>query len=138
MFFGLTIEKLLLILLVVGLLIGPERLPALAAQLAAIAKRLREFGRTAKERVQDEMGDEFSYEDWQKLDPRRYDPRRIIRDALSEPVLTPGGKEAPSDAALQAARRPPRQLDTEAVPDSGAYAPMPPPSSTPSEVRSQE
>ena len=28
------------------------------------------------------MGPEFDEVDWKKLDPRQYDPRRIIREAL--------------------------------------------------------
>jgi sec-independent protein translocase protein TatB len=39
----------------------------------------------AKERVRDEMGVDLDDEEWRRLDPRQYDPRRIIRDALLEP-----------------------------------------------------
>lgn len=104
MLFGLTIEKIILITVIVGLIIGPERLPALATQLATLIRRAKEVGQTAKGRMQEQMGDEFTEVDWQRLDPRLYDPRRIIRDALIEPVMTPGGK-TPSEAALLAARR---------------------------------
>ena len=30
------------------------------------------------------MGPEFDDIDWRKFDPRQYDPRRIVRDALSD------------------------------------------------------
>jgi sec-independent protein translocase protein TatB len=43
---------------------------------------LRGLADSAKERMKEEMGPEFDDVDWQKLDPRQYDPRRIIRDAL--------------------------------------------------------
>ncbi|GAA0492553.1 Sec-independent protein translocase TatB [Microbacterium aurantiacum] len=118
MFFGLTIEKVILIAVVGGLLIGPERLPGLAAQLAALVKRVREFGQSAQGRLKEQMGEEFDEVDWKRLDPRQYDPRRIIRDALIEPVLTPGGK-TPSEAALAAARRP--AAPAAAVSPAGAY-----------------
>ena len=36
----------------------------------------------AKDRMREEMGPEFDEVDWKKLDPRQYDPRRIIREAL--------------------------------------------------------
>ena len=82
MIFGLTIEKLLLIGLVAALILGPERLPKYAESLAGLTKRAREWVTTAKTRVRDEMGEDFDDVDWRTLDPRQYDPRRIIREAL--------------------------------------------------------
>ncbi len=82
MTFGLTIEKLLLILVIAAVLLGPDRLPEVASQLARFTKWLRTFVSGTKERVKEEMGDEFDEVDWSQLDPRRYDPRRIIADAL--------------------------------------------------------
>lgn len=85
--FGLTFEKLLLIGVVAAFLLGPERLPHYAGQLGALVRRLRGFGEGAKDRMREEMGPEFDEVDWKKLDPRQYDPRRIIRDALlDDPV----------------------------------------------------
>ena len=90
MFFGLTIEKLLLIGVIAALLIGPERLPRYAEGLARLTTRVREMLQGARTRVRDEMGSEFDEVDWKKLDPRQYDPRRIIREALLDdaPVAT--------------------------------------------------
>ena len=90
MFFGLTIEKLLLIGVIAAFLIGPERLPRYAEGLAKLATRAREMLQGARTRVRDEMGSEFDDVDWRKLDPRQYDPRRIIREALLDdaPVAT--------------------------------------------------
>jgi len=34
--------------------------------------------------MKDELGEGFEDLDWKKLDPRQYDPRRIIREALLE------------------------------------------------------
>ncbi|WP_100811646.1 twin-arginine translocase TatA/TatE family subunit, partial [Microbacterium sp. BR1] len=103
MFFGLTIEKLLLIGVIAALLVGPERLPRYAEGLAKMLGRLREFLRGAKTRVRDEMGEDFDDVDWRRLDPRQYDPRRIIREALlDEPPLKPvsPGAPRPATAAL--------------------------------------
>ena len=82
MSFGLTFDKLLIILVIAVFLIGPDRLPGYAAQLARLVKTLRGFADGAKDRMRDEMGPEFDEVDWKKLDPRQYDPRRIIREAL--------------------------------------------------------
>ncbi|GGE85218.1 Sec-independent protein translocase TatB [Mycetocola zhadangensis] len=105
MFFGLTFEKLLIIGVIAVFLLGPERLPVYAAQLARLIRSLRDMAQGAKERMRDEMGPEFDEVDWKKLDPRQYDPRRIIREALlddspPEPVIAPPSfdKTARADA----------------------------------------
>ncbi|GAA3594631.1 hypothetical protein GCM10022198_18060 [Klugiella xanthotipulae] len=81
---GLTFEKLLVIGVIAVFLLGPERLPMYTAKLAQLIKSLRDMASGAKERMRDELGPEFDDVDWKKLDPRQYDPRRIIRDALLE------------------------------------------------------
>jgi sec-independent protein translocase protein TatB len=82
--FGLTFPKLALIGIIAVVIIGPERLPQFAARLGSLVKSLRGLTDTARERVREEMGPDFDDIDWKKLDPRQYDPRRIIREALLE------------------------------------------------------
>jgi sec-independent protein translocase protein TatB len=94
--FGLTFDKLLIIALIAVFLIGPDRLPSYAAQLARLAKSLRAMANGAKERMRDEMGPEFDEVDWTKLDPRKYDPRRIIREALQEDDAASAATVAPT------------------------------------------
>ena len=65
-------------------LVGPDRLPGYAAQLARLVRSLRDMANGAKDRMRDELGPDFDEVDWKKLDPRQYDPRRIIREALTE------------------------------------------------------
>jgi sec-independent protein translocase protein TatB len=103
MFFGLTIEKLLLIGLVAGLLIGPERLPRYVESLTKFAKRAREYVSTAKTKMKDEMGSDFDDVDWRTLDPRQYDPRRIIREALLDDAPVPTVRAASAAAAVATA-----------------------------------
>ncbi len=81
---GLTFDKLIIILVIAVFLIGPDRLPSYAAQLARLARSARDFASGAKDRMREEMGPEFDEVDWKQLDPRQYDPRRIIREALLE------------------------------------------------------
>jgi len=102
MFFGLDWEKFLLILVVAALLVGPERLPRYAEALARLTMRVREWLQGAKTRVQEEMGEEFDDVEWRKLDPRQYDPRRIIRDALLEDAPVPTVKAVSAGAAIAA------------------------------------
>ncbi|CAN5422984.1 hypothetical protein BH10ACT7_BH10ACT7_18540 [soil metagenome] len=87
--FGLTFEKLLIIGIIAVFVLGPERLPYYASQLARLVKSLRNMANGAKDRMREEMGPDFDEIDWKKLDPRQYDPRRIIRDALTEDDLPP-------------------------------------------------
>ena len=82
MSFGLTFEKLFVIGLIAVILLGPERLPYYASQLARLVRSLRDLANGAKDRMREEMGPDFDELDWKKLDPRQYDPRRIIREAL--------------------------------------------------------
>ncbi|CAB4533804.1 unannotated protein [freshwater metagenome] len=102
MSFGLTIEKLFLIGLVALLVVGPDRLPGFAAQLARLVTRLRDMARGAESRFKDEFGDDVDLAELKKLDPRQYDPRRIIRDALKEepvrvrPPRTPKAQTEPA------------------------------------------
>lgn len=99
MTFGLTFEKLLLIGLIAVLIIGPDRLPQAAETFARTVRKVGEYMRDAKTRVRDEMGPELDDVDWRKLDPRQYDPRRIIRDALLEEP-TPAPSPAQASAAI--------------------------------------
>jgi sec-independent protein translocase protein TatB len=80
--FGITIEKLIVIAVLAAIIIGPAKLPKYAAQLARLVRGLRSFADSAKDRIRDEMGPDFDDVDWRKMDPRQYDPRRIIREAL--------------------------------------------------------
>ena len=103
MFFGYDMEKFLLLLLVAALLLGPERLPRYAEGLARLTKRTREWLSGARTRVKEEMGEDFDDVQWSKLDPRQYDPRRIIRDALLDdaPVPTVKAPASPSVAPIR-------------------------------------
>jgi sec-independent protein translocase protein TatB len=100
---GLTFDKLLLIGLVAVIIIGPERLPKAAESFAKFVRRAGEYLRDTKSRKRDELGPEIDEVDWRKLDPRQYDPRRIIRDALFE---EPGFDAAPAAAATAVATDP--------------------------------
>ncbi|HYP73228.1 MAG TPA: Sec-independent protein translocase TatB [Microbacterium sp.] len=103
MFFGYDMEKFLLLLVVAALLIGPERLPGYAESLAKFTKRAREWLAGARTRVKEEMGDDFDDVEWRKLDPRQYDPRRIIRDALLDDAPVAAVQAASVGAAVAAA-----------------------------------
>lgn len=74
-------ELLVLAILAVAVL-GPERLPEYASQLARLVREVRRMATGAREQLREEVGPEIDEVDWRKLDPRQYDPRRIIKEAL--------------------------------------------------------
>lgn len=99
--FGVNGAELIVILVVAVLVIGPERLPRYAEQLGAFVRKGRSLLQDAKSRVDTELGDEFRDVDWSKLDPRQYDPRRIVREALLDdaPPAAAGARAATATAA---------------------------------------
>jgi sec-independent protein translocase protein TatB len=82
--FGINPSEFIVLLVVAAVVLGPERLPEYAQQLARLVRELRRMAQGASKQVRNEMGPEFDDIDWAKLDPRQYDPRRIVREALSD------------------------------------------------------
>lgn len=87
--FGINGGEFLVLLLLAVVLVGPERMPRYAADLGRWVRRARGYLTAARDRVTEETG-----VDWEELDPRRYDPRRIVRDALAEEPTPPKPKSA--------------------------------------------
>lgn len=81
---GLSFNKILIILVIAVIILGPSRLPVYAQKLGEFVRLAKQYANGAKDRLREEMGPEFDEVDWKQLDPRQYDPRRIIRDALVE------------------------------------------------------
>ncbi|GAA4372015.1 sec-independent translocase [Paeniglutamicibacter cryotolerans] len=80
--FGINGGELVVLVVLAVLVLGPEKLPEYAQQLARLVKELRRMATGAKEQLREEIGDEIVDMDWKKLDPRQYDPRKIIKEAL--------------------------------------------------------
>lgn len=97
--------ELIVLFVVAVIVIGPTRLPGYAEQLGRWIRQLRVFLRDAKKRVDEELGDDTDL-DWAALDPRKYDPRRIVREALldDEPVVAAPGYRAPRHPSPRPAR----------------------------------
>jgi sec-independent protein translocase protein TatB len=82
--FGINPSEFIVLLAVAAVVLGPERLPQYAQQLARLVRELRRMAQGASAQVREELGPEFDDIDWRKLDPRQYDPRRIVREALQD------------------------------------------------------
>lgn len=83
--FGLTLEKLFLVALIAGVVLGPARLPDYARHLARSVRSLRQFVDTTRAAAEQDLGMPLRRSEWESVNLRQYDPRRIVRDALKEP-----------------------------------------------------
>jgi sec-independent protein translocase protein TatB len=102
---GINGLELVVLAIIAVVVLGPERLPEYAAQLARLVKGLRRMATGAREQLREEVGPELDEVDWRKLDPRQYDPRRIIKEALLddiEDVFKPVSDGAPKAVAAAA------------------------------------
>ncbi len=77
--FDINGSEFLVIAVIAVILVGPERLPEYVRGLRSLVKRARGAVRDGQTALRSEFGDEV---DWERLDPRQYDPRKIVRDAL--------------------------------------------------------
>lgn len=86
------------------LVIGPKRLPEYTQKFRNFVREARRMASGARETIKEESGVDLDSIDWQKLDPRQYDPRRIIREALlDDDDVKPISANAPvAAAALEA------------------------------------
>lgn len=96
--FGLTFEKLVVVGLFAAVILGPQRLPVVVAYFAGLVGGVRRTMDAARVRAAAELGVPSDAASWRALDPRQYDPRRIIAEALATPVAT-------ADPAATATRR---------------------------------
>jgi sec-independent protein translocase protein TatB len=93
--FDINGGEFLVILLVAVIVVGPTRLPHYAEQLGRMTRQARRYLTEARERVGEALGEDAKDIDWEALDPRRYDPRRIVRDALMDTATgSPAGPAA--------------------------------------------
>lgn len=84
-------SEIIILLVLVAIIVGPQRLPQYAEQLARLVRTLRDMARGATQSIKEELGPEAADLDFTKLDPRQYDPRRIVRDALMDDLSPNGG-----------------------------------------------
>ncbi len=79
-------DELIVVLVIAMVVIGPQRMPEYAAKLARGIRQLRLMADGARAQLKEQMGPEFEDVNWRQYDPRQYDPRKIVRDALREPL----------------------------------------------------
>jgi len=98
--FGINGPEFFLLLIIGILVIGPKRLPEYTQKLANLVKEVRRMASGAREQIKEEVGIDIDDVDWKKYDPRQYDPRRIIKEALLDDDSKPVSAGAPAVAAV--------------------------------------
>ncbi|WP_446664720.1 preprotein translocase subunit TatA [Flexivirga sp. B27] len=96
--FGISGWEFLILIGLAAALIGPDRLPEYVGKLRGYIRQARDMAEGAKSQLKDQMGPEFEDINWRAYDPRQYDPRKIVRDALLDPEPTDDDSDT-SDAA---------------------------------------
>ena len=81
---GFSSSEFVVFLLVAVVVIGPQRLPEYTRKLTQMVRQLRVFLESTKTQIAEEVGPELADLNLSDLDPRNYDPRKIVRDALGE------------------------------------------------------
>ncbi|AJT41554.1 twin-arginine translocase TatA/TatE family subunit [Psychromicrobium lacuslunae] len=121
--FNINGYEFLILGIIAVLVIGPKRLPEYAQKFRNFVKEARRMASGARDQLKEESGVDLSTIDWQKLDPRQYDPRRIIREALldDEPKQISAG--GPEEVAMAAPAPPATPLREPVRLSSGQKAP---------------
>ncbi|WP_420110712.1 twin-arginine translocase TatA/TatE family subunit [Pseudactinotalea sp.] len=117
----MNFEEILIIIGIALVVIGPQRLPEYAEQLAKLVKNVRKMATGATDTIREELGDEIADLDLSKFDPRQYDPRRIVREALLDDII-PATKPARKTGTATAAKKPAARKPT---PKPAARKPKP-------------
>lgn len=121
--FGISGAEAIVLIVVALLVIGPERLPEYAQKLKDLVKSVRRYASGAKDDLRETLGPEVTDVDWRKLDPRQYDPRTIVRDALAEVDQEDAAerrrRQREEREAAREARKAEREAERENAPAAG-------------------
>jgi len=77
--FGIGFEKLFVLALLGAFLVGPDRLPKVAADLARFIQKMRALGQQAASELKDQLGPEFA-----NLNAEDLNPKQFIKNNLDE------------------------------------------------------
>jgi len=106
--FGIGFPELLVIAFVAVLVFGPDKLPDLARQAAALIRRGRSIANSVRDELRAELGPEYA-----DLELTDLDPRRIVARQVREAMLEADAAEAATGTLppLKAGELPPYDSD---------------------------
>jgi sec-independent protein translocase protein TatB len=107
--FHVGFGEVMVIAVIALFVVGPERLPKLAADAGRMLRQFRSMARNATSSVRDELGPEFADVKFEDLNPRTF-VRRHLLDDLDDLDDQPAGLP-PTSPALLTGERPPYDAD---------------------------
>lgn len=110
--FGVGLTELAVIAFVAVLVFGPDKLPELARQAGALARKARALATSARDELRNELGPEYADLELTDLDPRTI-VRRHVAEAMADEPTTDGGRRSARTEPLGLGQRPP--FDAEAT-----------------------
>ncbi|WP_134764559.1 sec-independent translocase [Nocardioides sp. 1609] len=96
--FGVGLPELTVLALVAVFVFGPDKLPELARQAGALARKVRTLANSARDDLRNELGPEYA-----DLELRDLDPRAIVRKHIIE-AMEDAGDEAAQPRSKRSAR----------------------------------
>ena len=117
---GINGNEFIVLAILAAVLLGPEKLPDYARKLATLIRDLRRLASGAQEQLREELGEDFADMDLKKFDPRQYDPRRIISEALRDQLEEPPAQGFPDSARS----RGPETRNSSSPPEPSGPAPF--------------
>ena len=87
MFFDLSPLKLLVLGVIALVVLGPERLPTIAAQAGRMLRELRRMAEGARSELQDSLGPEFSQFDIADLNPKHFVRKHLMEEFTGDGYL---------------------------------------------------
>jgi sec-independent protein translocase protein TatB len=85
--FDLNFTKLLVLGVIALVVFGPERLPAIAAQVGRAVRELHRLADGAKAELQENLGPELSQFDLADLNPRHFVRKHLVDELTGDGVL---------------------------------------------------
>ena len=82
--FGISGSEIVVILIVVAIVVGPSRIPQVTQTVARWVRTLRLKLTKLRSSLDAEYGEELKELDFRRLDPRQYDPRHLVREAVRQ------------------------------------------------------
>lgn len=109
--FGIGLPELIVILVVAIFVFGPDRLPEFSRQAGRFVRQVRQFTRSARDDLRNELGPEFADLELRDLDPREL-VRKHILEAMDEEDDKPDTVPLrPGLRPLERGERPPYDAD---------------------------
>ncbi len=81
--FGVGLTEMVVIAFVAVLVLGPDKLPQLAAQAGQMLRRARDMANSARDELRNELGPDYADLELRDLDPREI-VRRHVMEALED------------------------------------------------------